>query len=178
MYNLVLWNRFLKKKKNTFHELWYGKNLDLDTFFTTQWVMQMPSTSTTALFSVGVDGRPSMLSKSKFQCVVCFDQLLGAAFVDFSLKSLKKVWNEQKRLKTAEKVVRPAFGCAQHPKAGRNTQHQRFHHAPWKRVFLHWCILKFCFVADTKLFNYTISGCSRIRLKQALSKSKPKWLKF
>ena len=25
---------------------------------------------------------------------------------------------EQKRLKTAEKVVRPALGCVQHPKAG------------------------------------------------------------
>ena len=31
-------------------------------------------------------------------------------------------WNEQKRLKTDEKRFRPAFGCAQHPKAGRNTQ--------------------------------------------------------
>ena len=29
---------------------------------------------------------------------------------------------EQKRLKMAEKVVLPALGCAQHPKAGRNTQ--------------------------------------------------------
>ena len=29
---------------------------------------------------------------------------------------------EQKMLKTAEKVVRPALGCAQHSKAGRTTQ--------------------------------------------------------
>ena len=33
------------------------------------------------------------------------------------IKSLKKFQNEQKRLKTADKkVVRPAFGCRQHPK--------------------------------------------------------------
>ena len=36
---------------------------------------------------------------------------------------LKKVWNEQNRLKTTlKKVFQPAFGCAQHPKAGQNTQ--------------------------------------------------------
>ena len=40
-------------------------------------------------------------------------------------KSLKNVWNEQKRLKTAKNVFRPAFECAQQPKAGRNTQHTR-----------------------------------------------------
>ena len=38
-------------------------------------------------------------------------------FVDFRREINKKGW---KRLK---KVVRPAFGCAQHPRAGRNTQH-------------------------------------------------------
>ena len=38
------------------------------------------------------------------------------------VKSLNKVWKEKKRLKTAEKVFRPAFRCALHPKAGRNTQ--------------------------------------------------------
>ena len=43
-------------------------------------------------------------------------------FVDFSREITEKVLKEQKRLKTAEKVVRPAFGCAQHPKAGQNTQ--------------------------------------------------------
>ena len=39
-------------------------------------------------------------------------------FCSFSEKGL----NEQKRLKTAKKVVRPAFSCAQQPKAGQNTQ--------------------------------------------------------
>ena len=39
------------------------------------------------------------------------------------VKSLKKVYNEQKRLNMAEKSVLPANGCAQHPKAGQNTQH-------------------------------------------------------
>ena len=38
------------------------------------------------------------------------------------VKSLKKVWNEQKGWKWLKKVVRPALGCAQHPKAGWNTQ--------------------------------------------------------
>ena len=52
------------------------------------------------------------------------------------MKSLKKVENEQKSLKMSKKgwewakkvvkgwkeVVRPAFGCTQHLKAGRNTQ--------------------------------------------------------
>ena len=52
--------------------------------------------------------------------VVYFDQL----FVDFSReiteKPLKWTKKVKKRLK---KRFRPAFGCAQHPKAGRNTQH-------------------------------------------------------
>ena len=43
------------------------------------------------------------------------------------MKSLKKVWNEQKRLETAEKIVQPAFGCVQHPKSGPNTQHTMAH---------------------------------------------------
>ena len=30
--------------------------------------------------------------------------------------------NDQKRLKKAKKGFWPAFGCTQHPKAGRNTQ--------------------------------------------------------
>ena len=39
------------------------------------------------------------------------------------MKSKKKVLDEQKKLKTAEKkVAQPAFGCVQQPKAGRNTQ--------------------------------------------------------
>ena len=38
-------------------------------------------------------------------------------------KSMKKIWNEQKRLKMANKMFQPAFGSAQHPKAGWNTQH-------------------------------------------------------
>ena len=30
---------------------------------------------------------------------------------------------KKKRLKTAKKVFLPAFGCAQQPKVGQNTQH-------------------------------------------------------
>ena len=40
-----------------------------------------------------------------------------------TLIKLKKVFNEQKRLKTAEKSSLTSFGCAQHPKADRNTHH-------------------------------------------------------
>ena len=40
-----------------------------------------------------------------------------------AMKSLKKLWNEQKRLKNGwKKMFWPALGCAQHPKAGQNTQ--------------------------------------------------------
>ena len=35
----------------------------------------------------------------------------------------KIVKNQQKRLKTAQKVFLPAFRCVQHPKAGQNTQY-------------------------------------------------------
>ena len=35
---------------------------------------------------------------------------------------LKSFEMNKKGWKTAEKMFRPAFGCAQHPKAGRNTQ--------------------------------------------------------
>ena len=51
--------------------------------------------------------------------------LLGVVGVDFGRCAdlhLKAGQNTQKRLKMAKKVFRPAFGCAQHPKAGRNTQ--------------------------------------------------------
>ena len=41
-------------------------------------------------------------------------------------KSLKNFWNEQKRLKIAKKLFWPAFGCAQHLKAGWNTQQMSF----------------------------------------------------
>ena len=41
--------------------------------------------------------------------VAYFDQLSGANIVE-------------KKVKTAEKVVGPAFGCAHYPKAGPNTQ--------------------------------------------------------
>ena len=53
--------------------------------------------------------------------VVYFDQLSGAAR---NRKLVETLCFEQKRLKTAEKkVFQPDFGCTQHPKAGRNTQH-------------------------------------------------------
>ena len=35
---------------------------------------------------------------------------------------MKKLWNEQKRLKTAEKKVSTSFWVCPAPKAGRNTQ--------------------------------------------------------
>ena len=38
-------------------------------------------------------------------------------------KSLKRLKINKKCWKRLKKVVQPAFGCAQHPKAGRNTQH-------------------------------------------------------
>ena len=40
-------------------------------------------------------------------------------FLDFRRKFIEK---HLKRRKKAEKLFRPAFGCAQHPKAGQNTQ--------------------------------------------------------
>ena len=41
-----------------------------------------------------------------------------------AMKSLKKVWNEQKSWKRLKKKFWRLFGCAQHPKAGWKTQHQ------------------------------------------------------
>ena len=46
-------------------------------------------------------------------------------FLISAKKSLKNIWNEQKRLKMSKKVSGPDFGCVWHPKAGQNTQHQR-----------------------------------------------------
>ena len=46
-------------------------------------------------------------------------QIIG----DFSREITEKALKLTKQVKkTAEKRFRPAFGCAQHPKAGRNTQ--------------------------------------------------------
>ena len=45
-------------------------------------------------------------------------------FVDFSHEITEKGLKSTKMLENGwKKVVRPAFGCAQHPKAGQNTQH-------------------------------------------------------
>ena len=42
------------------------------------------------------------------------------------VKSLKKVKNEQKKVENGwKKVIGPAFGFAQHPQAGKNTQQER-----------------------------------------------------
>ena len=43
-------------------------------------------------------------SEKKWYYVVYFNQLLGAARTQKMVELLKKVWNEQKRLKTAEKI--------------------------------------------------------------------------
>ena len=43
-------------------------------------------------------------------------------FSDFRHEITEKGFKRTKRLKTAEKVVQPAVGCMQHPKAGQNTQ--------------------------------------------------------
>ena len=64
--------------------------------------------------------------------VVYFDQLSGAARIQKRVETLfsavfdifcLKWTNGWKQLKRAEKMFQPAFRCAQHPKAGRNTQH-------------------------------------------------------
>ena len=88
------------------------------------------------------DKVPDFNSCAALPPVVDFDQLLGASRtqklvetffsaifqLDFSReitkKALKWTTKVEKRLK---KMFRPAFGCAQHPKAGRNTQ-QPLHH--------------------------------------------------
>ena len=44
----------------------------------------------------------------------------------YGRKIMKKLTNQQKRLKQFKFVFWPNFGCAQHPKAGQNTQ-QLFH---------------------------------------------------
>ena len=94
-----------------------------------------------------------LLEVEDHTCEVYFNHLLGAArtqklvkilfsavfnlFVHFKpfsvisrLKSTKNVWKLKKmcfcpllKLKTAEKVLWPYFGCSQYPKAGQNTQH-------------------------------------------------------
>ena len=40
--------------------------------------------------------------------------------VDFSHEITEKGLKLTKKVETAEKVVQPVFGCAQHPKAGRS----------------------------------------------------------
>ena len=54
-----------------------------------------------------------------------FFQLFSTFFVHFKPFQWFCTWNHWKRLKTAKKVVRPAFRCMQHPKTGQNTQ-QKF----------------------------------------------------
>ena len=54
--------------------------------------------------------RPSLVELI-FEHILCPHERLFLGFLN------KKGW------KTAEKMFQPAFGCAQHPKAGRNTQH-------------------------------------------------------
>ena len=58
------------------------------------------------------------------------DQLLGAVrtrklveTLISGVKSLKKVWNEQKMLKNGFKNVSTSFRVTQNPKTGQNTQH-------------------------------------------------------
>ena len=46
-----------------------------------------------------------------------------AFFFCFDLTSAKNVKMIKKDWKHMKKVFRPAFGCAQHPKAGQNSQH-------------------------------------------------------
>ena len=54
----------------------------------------------------------------------CFFQFLSTPQSWLTYKSWSTPWGgTQKRLKTAKKIVRPALGCAQHPKASQNTQH-------------------------------------------------------
>ena len=61
-------------------------------------------------------------------------------FISFLLisavKSLKKVWNDQKRLKNGwKKMFRPAFGCAQYPKSCQNTQQTKTKEAHLLLIF-------------------------------------------
>ena len=60
----------------------------------------------------------SATAASVLQLLVCYSCcLVKAEAVDLFCLTFKKGW------KTSEKRFRPAFGRAQHPKAGRNTQH-------------------------------------------------------
>ena len=63
-------------------------------------------------------------------------------------KSMKNVWNEQKKVENdPEKLLQPAFGCAHHPKAGQNTQQQ------WYKCF---DIKKVKLSVDLTIIFYTI----------------------
>ena len=53
---------------------------------------------------------------NQVSCVGSYHNLLYSEITEKGLKSTKKFENGWK------KVVRPAFGCGQHPKPGRNTQ--------------------------------------------------------
>ena len=44
-------------------------------------------------------------------------------FSDFRREITEKGLKRRKKVETAKKLGRPAFGCAQHSKAGGNTEH-------------------------------------------------------
>ena len=61
------------------------------------------------------------INNFNFNLQIVYDTDFSDIFSCFRMKNYQKT-SKIRKLKTAKKVFRPAFGCAQHPKPVQNTQ--------------------------------------------------------